>query len=74
MTLRMSLRHRDFRYESEADVADVADEKQNQEHRKDEKNPEWERFEGFACKITTVPREEVYEQRRKWEREKKRAG
>ena len=40
MTLRMSLRHRDFRYRSEADVAD---EKQNQEHRKDEKNPKWER-------------------------------
>jgi hypothetical protein len=46
------------------------------DERKDERNPEWERFDAFVKKIAAVPKEEVDEKRAEEKREKKekRAG
>jgi hypothetical protein len=41
----------------------------------DEQNAEFERFEDLTKKLLKVPKEEVDEKRKKWERERgKRAG
>ena len=42
----------------------------------EERNPEFERFEGFVKKIAAVPKEEVDKRRAEYERERKekRAG
>lgn len=53
--------------------ADVQDEKPNQEREEDERSEEFDRFEETMKKLAKVPKEEVDEERRKWEREK-RAG
>ena len=75
MTPKMSLRHRDFRYESEADVAD---EKPNQDRKSNEHSEEFDRFEDALKKLVKVPKEELDGVRAKQEREKreqeKRAG
>lgn len=55
-------------------LANVQDEKPNQEHKQDERSEEFDRFEETMKKLAKVPKEEVDEERRKWEREKKRAG
>jgi hypothetical protein len=52
----------------------MADEKPNRD-RKDESNEEYERFEETLKKLVNVPKEEVDEKRREWERERgKQAG
>ncbi len=51
----------------------MQDEKPNNERKEDETSEEFDRFEDFLKKLAQVPKEEVDEERRKWEREK-RAG
>lgn len=51
------------------------DKRKDETDRKDqERSEEFDRFEDLAKKLLKVPKEEVDEERRKWEREKKRAG
>lgn len=54
----------------------MTDEKSNDDQKPNEENPAWERFRVFVKKVADVPKEEVDEQRREYERErdKKRAG
>ncbi len=42
------------------------------DERKEERNPEWERFDTFVKKIVAVPKEEVDKRRAEWERDKER--
>ncbi len=58
---------------NESGAYTVQDEKPNQEHKQDERSEEFDRFEETMKKLAKVPKEEVDEERRKWEREK-RAG
>lgn len=51
----------------------MQDEKPNQERKQDERSEEFDRFEETMKKLAKVPKEEVDEERRKWQREK-RAG
>lgn len=48
-------------------------ERKPKDERKDERNSEFKKFQDLAKKLFAVPKEEVDEERRKWEREK-RAG
>ncbi|MGI8540196.1 MAG: hypothetical protein ACR2N0_10530 [Rubrobacteraceae bacterium] len=51
-------------------------ERKPKDERKEERNPQWERFDAFVKKIAVVPKEEVNEKRAEYEREReeKRAG
>lgn len=46
-------------------------ERKPKDERKEEQNPQWERFDAFVKKIVAVPKEEVDEKR---EEREKRAG
>ncbi|MDQ3637032.1 MAG: hypothetical protein M3426_03425 [Actinomycetota bacterium] len=53
----------------------MGDEKPNQEHKKDERNESYERFEDALRKLARVPKEELNEKLAEHKREReKRAG
>lgn len=53
----------------------MQDEKPNQEHKQDKRSEEFDRFKETMKKLAKVPKEEVNEERRKWERGRaKKAG
>jgi hypothetical protein len=70
--VRLAKYNRDLRKES---GAGVGDEKPNQEHKKDERNESYERFEDALRKLARVPKEELNEKLAEHKREReKRAG
>lgn len=53
----------------------MAEEERKDEKRKDEPNPEYDRFQDLLKKVVSAPKEEVDKRREEHEREKKkRAG
>lgn len=52
----------------------MKDDKPNNERKPDEKNEPFERFEEFVKKMAQVPKEELDEERERYERETKQAG
>ncbi len=74
MARKLSSRHRDFRYESEAYA--MAEEKPNGEAQENERDSNWEGFKDYVKKMSQVPKEELDERLAEWERRRKgkRAG
>jgi hypothetical protein len=52
----------------------MPDKERKDQTQEDERNEPYERFEDTLRKLAQVPKEEVDEERRKWEREQKRSG